>query len=270
MRERLRIGEVAGLVGVTPKTVRHYEKIGLLEEAERSESGYRLYSAKDLLRLQRIKRLRALGLSLRQVGSVLGEGGYEVSLRDVLQALRTELDSEIEGLRDRRRRLDEMLSREDLESQEASPTFDRAMELLGEHLAGVDEKTLEQEKRLWSMLDGFEWPGGYAEGNEKMFRYYAEHPEEYQDLLIIGEKLSSLADLSEGDPRVEEVAEELVTYFEKYPPPEYLESSLWTAADPTGQTMIELMLSTMSPAQQRVMDLISERAEADEKGKADA
>lgn len=46
MRERLRIGEAARLVGVTPKTVRHYEKIGLLPKAERSESGYRLYSTR--------------------------------------------------------------------------------------------------------------------------------------------------------------------------------------------------------------------------------
>ena len=64
MRERLRIGEAARLVGVTPKTVRHYEKIGLLPAAERSESGYRLYAANDLLRLNRVKRLRSLGLSL--------------------------------------------------------------------------------------------------------------------------------------------------------------------------------------------------------------
>ena len=65
MRERLRIGEVAGLVGVTTKTVRHDEKIGLLQRPERSESGYRLYAADELLEVHRIKRLRSLGLSLR-------------------------------------------------------------------------------------------------------------------------------------------------------------------------------------------------------------
>ena len=61
MRERLRIGEVAGLVGVTTKTVRHYEKFGLLQRPERSESGYRLYTADDLLEVYRSKRLRSLG-----------------------------------------------------------------------------------------------------------------------------------------------------------------------------------------------------------------
>jgi DNA-binding transcriptional MerR regulator len=49
----LRIGEVARLVGVTTKTGRHYEKVGLLGEPERSEAGFRLYTADDLLRLQR-------------------------------------------------------------------------------------------------------------------------------------------------------------------------------------------------------------------------
>jgi DNA-binding transcriptional MerR regulator len=43
--------EVARLVGVTTKTVRHYEKVGLLGAPQRSEAGYRLYAADDLLRL---------------------------------------------------------------------------------------------------------------------------------------------------------------------------------------------------------------------------
>jgi DNA-binding transcriptional MerR regulator len=64
LRERLRIGEVAKLLGVTPKTVRHYEKVGLIKEPERSEAGYQLYRADDLLRLHRIKRLRSLGVPL--------------------------------------------------------------------------------------------------------------------------------------------------------------------------------------------------------------
>ena len=67
MRERLRIGEVAKLLGVTPKTLRHYEKVGLLRQPERTEAGYCLFCADDLLRLHRIKRLRSLGLSLAQV-----------------------------------------------------------------------------------------------------------------------------------------------------------------------------------------------------------
>ena len=73
MRGRLRISEVAKLLGVTPKTVRHYEEVGLRQQPERSEAGYRPYCADDLLRLHRIKWLRSLGLPLMQVKGVLGE-----------------------------------------------------------------------------------------------------------------------------------------------------------------------------------------------------
>lgn len=266
MREQLRIGEVARLVGVTPKTVRHYEKIGLLPEAERSESGYRLYSANDLLRLHRVKKLQSLGLSLRQVRSVLGEGDRELSLRTTLEALRTQVEAEMAGLEERRRLIDEALSREDLEAVEASPSFEKAMELLGEHLSGVGESALEQEKRLWSVLDAFEWPEGYEEKNEELFRYYAEHPEEYAEIVAVGERLAALADVPVEDPEVEGVAQELWSHFEKYPPPEDLAGSRWSSQDPIGHTLAELTLSVFSPAQQRVMALLVERAEADEKG----
>jgi DNA-binding transcriptional MerR regulator len=265
MRERLRIGEVARLVGVTPKTVRHYEKIGLLPAAERSESGYRLYSANDLLHLNRVKRLRSLGLTLRQVRAVLGAGDGELSLRTTLEALRTQVDSEMARLEERRRLIDETLSREDLEA-ETSSSFQRAVELLGEHLSGVSESALEQDRKLWSVLDAFEWPEGYEEDNEELFRYYAEHPEEYVEMVALGERLAALADVPEEDPEVERVAQELWSFFEKYPLPEDLAGSSWSSQDPIGQTLAELTLSVFSPAQQRVMALFVERAEAGEQG----
>ena len=91
LRERLRIGEVARLVGVTTKTVRHYEKVGLLGEPERSGSGYRLYTADDLLRLHRVRRLQSLGLSLDRIKGGLGEPGAGTGLREVLEALLAEV-----------------------------------------------------------------------------------------------------------------------------------------------------------------------------------
>ncbi|HZA46980.1 MAG TPA: MerR family transcriptional regulator [Rubrobacter sp.] len=66
------IGEAARLVGVTTKkTIRHYEKVRLLGAPQRSEAGYRLYAAADdLLRLQRVRRLQSLGLSLGRIKAV--------------------------------------------------------------------------------------------------------------------------------------------------------------------------------------------------------
>lgn len=268
MRERLRIGEVARLVGVTPKTVRHYEKIGLLPEPKRSESGYRLYSANDLLHLNRVKRLRSLGLTLRQVRAVLGAGDRDLSLRTTLEALRTQVDSEMARLEERRRLIDETLSREDLEA-ETSSSFQRAVELLGEHLSGVSESALEQDRKLWSVLDAFEWPEGYEEENEELFRYYAQRPEEYRELVAVGEQIAALADRPEGDPEVERVAQELWSYLQKYPPPEEFARPSWLSQDPVAQTLAELTMSALSPAQRRVMALLFERAQAEEDGTRD-
>ena len=68
----LRIQEVADLVGLTPRSIRYYEEIGLLEPAARSEGAYRLYDADDIARLQFIKGLRDdAGFSLAEIGQLL-------------------------------------------------------------------------------------------------------------------------------------------------------------------------------------------------------
>ena len=65
------IGEAAKASGVTAKMVRHYEAIGLLPPARRTEAGYRLYGGDDVRMLQFIHRGRALGFSLDQIADLL-------------------------------------------------------------------------------------------------------------------------------------------------------------------------------------------------------
>jgi len=68
----LRIQEVADLVGLTARSIRYYEEIGLLEPAARSEGAYRLYDPDDVARLQFIKGLRDdAGFSLAEIGQLL-------------------------------------------------------------------------------------------------------------------------------------------------------------------------------------------------------
>jgi DNA-binding transcriptional MerR regulator len=63
-----RIEQVALRTGLTKRALRYYEEIGLLEPPTRTEGGYRLYSAADVQRLERIKRLRdLLGFSLAEI-----------------------------------------------------------------------------------------------------------------------------------------------------------------------------------------------------------
>jgi len=68
----LRIQEVAAEVGLTARSIRYYEELGLLAPAARSEGDYRLYDADDLDRLRFIKGLRDdAGFSLAEIGQLL-------------------------------------------------------------------------------------------------------------------------------------------------------------------------------------------------------
>ncbi|MEO7018832.1 MAG: MerR family transcriptional regulator [Ktedonobacteraceae bacterium] len=120
MREHLHIGEVARLVGISTKTIRYYHEIGLVAEPERTASGYRLYTAQHLLRLQRIRRLRALGLSLERTRAILGDVSQETesTLRTALQSLVEELSAQVLELEERRGFLQILLASERLELAE--------------------------------------------------------------------------------------------------------------------------------------------------------
>jgi len=69
----LRIGDVARLVGTTPRTIRYYEEIGLLSEASARASGkHRLYTQTEVERLREVMRLRdLLGVSLEELKTLL-------------------------------------------------------------------------------------------------------------------------------------------------------------------------------------------------------
>ena len=71
MAERLRIGALADRAGVTLRTIRHYEALGLMPPGEREGGGQHYYPPQAVLRLRKIDQLKALGLSLEEVGEVI-------------------------------------------------------------------------------------------------------------------------------------------------------------------------------------------------------
>jgi DNA-binding transcriptional MerR regulator len=81
-----RAREFAELAGVTVRTLHHYDKLGLLKPKRRSAAGYRLYEDHDLARLEQVVALKYLGMSLRQILSLLNGGAFQ--LQDALRMQR--------------------------------------------------------------------------------------------------------------------------------------------------------------------------------------
>ncbi len=71
MGRAIYIHHVASVVGLTPQAIRLYERSGLLEKAQRTSSGYRVYSGLTLERVRFIKQAQQLGLSLQEIREVL-------------------------------------------------------------------------------------------------------------------------------------------------------------------------------------------------------
>jgi len=83
------VKDVAEIAGISVRTLHHYDEIGLLAPSARSDSGYRLYSDDDLLRLQQIMVNRELGLPLEEIRRLLDDPGFD--RRQALVAQRAEL-----------------------------------------------------------------------------------------------------------------------------------------------------------------------------------
>lgn len=110
MGRSYRIREFAQLAGVTVKTLHHYDRLGLLKPA-RTASGYRAYSVAHLARLEQIIALKALGISLKEIRSILAREPLPLRAtfrqqREVLEDKRRALDRAIDALREAERAIE--------------------------------------------------------------------------------------------------------------------------------------------------------------------
>jgi DNA-binding transcriptional MerR regulator len=118
------IGALAKATGLTVRTFHHYDAIGLLAPGERSYSGRRLYSTKNVRRLYQILALRGLGLSLDEIGAVLDRNP------DLIEAVRGHLARVERGLELQHalhRKLARML---ELLKHEDEPTLDQFIQAI--------------------------------------------------------------------------------------------------------------------------------------------
>lgn len=97
----MRIGDVARRTGLTVRTIRYYEELGLLESVKRMENGLRVYTADDVRRLRFVQRLKVLGLSLQEMLELEQLYRRERTNRAVLPKLIEMLDGHLVQLDER-------------------------------------------------------------------------------------------------------------------------------------------------------------------------
>ena len=100
-----RIGEIAQRLGMTERTIRYYEELGLLESVKRVEGGRRVYTDDDVQRLRFIQKLKMLGLTLQEMLELEGLYGRYRSNRQVLPRLVELLDAHLATTDERMREL---------------------------------------------------------------------------------------------------------------------------------------------------------------------
>lgn len=108
----LTVGRVADLVGVSVRTLHHWDGIGLVSPSGRSWSGYRLYDAEDVARIHRALVYRELGLALAEIGRILDDP--TVDPREHLLRQKDLLHERIRRLEKTARAVDEMIERTDM------------------------------------------------------------------------------------------------------------------------------------------------------------
>ncbi|MFI6701850.1 MerR family transcriptional regulator [Streptomyces sp. NPDC050509] len=205
----MRIAEIAALVGVTSRAVRHYHHVGLLPEPARRPNGYRDYSVRDAVLLARIRRLTELGLSLDEARDVLADdAGRE--LAEVLSELDDDLARQEAKIRERRRRLAELMESPPTADGPLSPGLARFLH----SLPAVDSPAAATDRTLLVLLDRYgEESGDGAIGGEgegaggfyDALHALATAPE----TLDLYRRLDELADAPPDDPRIAPLADDL-------------------------------------------------------------
>jgi DNA-binding transcriptional MerR regulator len=212
----MRIGELAGLVGISTRAIRHYHHVGLLAEPERQANGYREYSLRDAVELARVRRLTELGLSLDEVGDALaGDAGRD--LTEILCELDADLARQESDLHRRRVRLAQLLRQAEADGKATgqAPVSAGLAELFGRmaHVAagrpGPEPAMAAKDRDLMALLETAS-PAGDAGWLDVLTGTLNSDPGAVERAYAVYARLDELAGSPADDPRVEPTAQAIV------------------------------------------------------------
>ena len=129
----LTVGQVAEQLGVTVRTLHHYDEIGLVAPSERTSAGYRLYTGEDIRRLQQVVVYRRLGFALDEISLLIHDEAADGSaVIGHLSRQREAVMSRLDELRDLVTAIDQAMEKE---MSGIKLTKDEQKELFGEEFS---------------------------------------------------------------------------------------------------------------------------------------
>lgn len=155
------VKSLAKLAGVSVRTLHHYDEIGLLSPAERSEKGYRYYQKVELFRLQQIMFYKTLGYELAEVKQILDKESFDLiaSLRFQKEGLKqqsanlnqliTTIDKTINELKNKEGMITDKEMYEGFSDEDAQSMQQEASERWGNEVDTVHENIKQMSKQGW-------------------------------------------------------------------------------------------------------------------------
>lgn len=194
-----KVKEVADMVGISVRTLHHYDHIGLLKPESLNPAGYRLYTDRDLEKLQQILFFKELGFSLEETGKIINSPGF-----DRQKALKTHK----ELLQKKRARLDELIEsvEKTIQSIEGGITMNKKDMFKAFDMSEIEkhqEKYAEETRQKYGKSDA------YKESQEKTSKYSKD---DWAAVMsrgqVIFEKIAAHMDKAPDAPEVQEAVAE--------------------------------------------------------------
>ncbi|MCX3058707.1 MerR family transcriptional regulator [Streptomyces beihaiensis] len=262
----MRIGELAGIVGVTTRAIRHYHHLGLLPEPERLGNGYREYGARHAVELARIRRLTELGLGLAEVRDVLADDAGR-DLVEVLGELDADLARQEREIRERRERLRTLLSDAERGRLPAEgPVSGELAELFGGELGQLrgESAMAAKDREFLALVDTNVSPEAREELMSAL-RPSFEDPAALATAREVYARFDALADVAPDDPRVGEAARALSALLPSGAPA----TPRGDAVGGRAGALLDSFLADLSPAQAEAVRLALRATGQEEEGGAE-
>lgn len=194
-----KVKEVADLVGVSVRTLHHYDQIGLLNPESVSPAGYRLYTDRSLERLQQILFFKEIGFDLHEIKEILDSPGFD---------RRSALHTHRELLQEKKKRLEEIIRtvEKTINAMEGENVMDKKEMFSGFDMSEIEKhqaQYAEETKQKYGNSDA------YQESMKKTAKYSKEDWAKIMgDAGRIYQRIAAIMDKGPADPKVQKAVGE--------------------------------------------------------------